>query len=358
MSLRIGIGTNLRIQGFDWASYWNTNYLGTRRAFGDSITHGYISNVDDPTNAFVNLVANETGWTIVNQGIISTEMADNVGGQIYLNPTLIGETYLLLSGYNDARHMGAAGKKTFIDALRCALCWLAIPNSAKRYGQDGSITLWPAADWHHLILYPTGTGIILDEYCSVNDYTATFVANGTTIYIAYTARPIAGIGATFTVTIDGVLKATVDTSAVVPVSAIPFWPSLVRISGLTTGDHTVIIKNIINGKFLNLDWIASNGSLPAYSPQVFSGNTLKMNVAGYAIGGPTYNNASDVIIDDYNLDHLALINELAGDGLKVNYVDACSEYAKDVGADNIHPSLAGHIKIKNAFFDKIKNHVT
>jgi len=316
----------------------------TATAFGDSITAGFVSSSLDPANAYATAVAAGRTWTLTNSGVASTLLQD--AGQmdaIMGVSTGTASNYFMLSGYNDMRSGGttAANKATYQDALYSAVAWLAIPDVHKVKALGTSVAYsgaWSPATVHGA------------KYTTTNGDSATMTLYGSTIYVV--SERVNGQTGTFTLTVDGVSFGTFNCFGnTISPSSRAYCPFLIRITNLTDKAHTVVLAKS-GGDVVYFNWAAgASGSLTSNGPNVFVGNCLRMSAAGYALGSPNYSNGSDTAAYQYNKIIRDVTREFAIDGLNVVYVDASSYYspAIDVGGDNIHPSIAGHAKIANAF---------
>jgi hypothetical protein len=249
---------------------------------------------------------------------------------------------LLLPGFNDVRAVGpsSVAQATHADVLRACLVWLALPHAAKLAGQHPALRY--AGTWGTAQPYPT-LGL---RYSTQAGATATAYLPGTAVYVGTSVRTGFGNGGTFTVTVDVQSAAVCDTNqGVVPVSGRLFWPAVVRVGGLAPGWHEVVVTQTAEGRYVNLDWLATNVVLPGLArPVVACGNTLRLPASGYAVGAPTWNHATPALI--------ATWNAVAADGLDVRAVDACAAYAPDacqVDVDLVHPNDAGHAALGQAF---------
>jgi hypothetical protein len=241
-----------------------------------------------------------------------------------------------------------AGDSTYLATygtilLACAV-WLAVPNAQKHLAGDSTIAY--SGSWTPQTYY---NGCNANSYQTLqNGATATVHLTGTAIYIGYTNRAGLGDGGTLTVNVDGTDMATIDESTGSTGGVFTYWPEVLRLSGLSSGSHTVIITaNVTTGKKCNIDWFADNSHAETTgSPRIYLGNTIKATAAGYAaVGG------SDEAVAAWNFVNAAVVAGLVADGLRVVYVDACSTYDPNTmsQADGVHPNDTGQVTIANAF---------
>ena len=253
---------------------------------------------------------------------------------------------VLLPGFNDMHVSSTTDYLTRYEAslLQSAL-WLTIPTPDKLLGPDSRLTFsagWTAAKRYSSTVNNSNT-------TSTNGATIITQLQGTAIYIGYSNRSMSGDGGTFTVNVDGIDVATMDTNVSGGMTVSPYtcWPDAMRISGLVDSLHIVTITaHITGGQQVSIDWLSDNHKINSRYPKLFMGNTLRMNAAGYAsIGG------SGVAVAAYNVINASVASSLVADGLKIHYVDASAAYDPntEAQADNIHPNDSGHAAIAAAF---------
>lgn len=331
-------------------------YSGTAvTAFGDSITFGTAAST--PALAWPGLVSSAAGWALTNLAVATKEIPDIAADQVYATQVVDGGNYMGLYGLNDYDNAGGslnANLTSYMNALRAALIWQAIPETKKILGNNVAITY--GSGWSNNTTYGRATG----KKTTTNGTTATVTLYGTAIYIGFaidTATP----GGVFSVTVDGVDYGAVDTSVgLVPaVSGKTLWPNVRRIGGLINGQHTVVVTIVGAGKPVYLDFFASNEkSTYLAAPRVWVGNSLRHGESLY----PNPPLATDTIVTEYNIVSQRICGELAADGLEVAYVDASNQFNPDITAergagDPVHPSDIGHANIAKAFLAVINQTV-
>lgn len=316
-------------------------------AYGDSITMGTAAS--DAAHRFTNIIAAARNWTLSNHGVSGDHMIDTADETYAL--TVAQDTQSLgLFGYNDMRSGGtgdAGTKTTFQNALYAQAAWLAIPDSKKIHAQSVSVTY--AGTWAD---NPTTYGGSLSRYSSAAASTATFTLYGRTLYIGATRTSYAN--ATMSVTVDGVSQGTFSCTGLTDSAstARDYGPFLIRLTGFTDGPHTVVITYASGTGNIYFDWAAgADGAATVDGPNVFIGNTLRMNATGYTLS-PPHDQGSDAAVSQYNDLIQTVVDDLSSDGLQVALVDASAYYnpnTGDISVDNVHPNDTGHAHIAEAF---------
>lgn len=335
-------------------------------AFGDSITFGALAT--STALSYRGRIETATGWTLANQGLGGREFGQILTEAIYPTTTALNDAYTLLPGFNDFRRNGTAalGLGTFRRGLTAALLWLAIPHDQKITAQSARVSA--AGTWANAALY----GTTLGKSSSTQTSTLTATLYGTSIYIGYTNRAGLANGGTFTVSIDGVVYATVDTNVgqtgivtVLVPSPAQFWPEAARFGGLAPGPHTVVLTVTSASGTVNIDWLGSNDGAGLVDwPQVFVGTTLRMSTAGYtASSNASFNVGSETASALFAAEVRSAAHGLAADGLHVWLVDTALAFnpsiAANLDADNIHPTDTGHARLAEAFLEAINGaHIT
>jgi lysophospholipase L1-like esterase len=353
------------------AAFVRTNYLrpyppktvaaGTIRFFGDSFTAG--NGASDAAHSYVSLLQQAAEWSGTNLGVGGRQATQVAASDIYPLTIIDGDISTLLVGYNNARHLGsdAVGLTTYEQTLRACVARLAIPHARWKHGADNSIT-FSGSDWTSAS--STYSGKVNSKYTQTNGATATQTLYGAAIYISYTCRKNlgGGDGGSFTVTVDGTVYATVDTNSAALDDGPPsFWPHVVRIGGLAPGAHTVVVTAISNGsQFVQIEGYATNNGPTSNAPRVYVGTIPVMNTLGYALGSPTYSNATDAIIDSYNRVLRRVVTDFSADGLLVTLAEVSQAYNPWDGItsqtdENIHPNDLGHSRIAQAFLAAVNN---
>lgn len=322
-------------------------------AFGDSITTG--SGASDVAHGYAAIFADLRG-RLLNKAVNATQCSEHAFAA-YCQEVQAGLRSFVLTGYNDMRAMGSdtAKQGVYKDQLQAMLAFLAIPNDQKIYGQDSRVTYANIANWS----LPASTVYKAEmlRTSTVLNEKATVKVKGTTVIVGSTMAA-AGAG-TFEIRIDGVLvKSATTAMGYTSVAGGLYAPRVFIFSGLEDTEHTVEFKITSSGSIVYFDWCAGNKwTETTMLPEVFVGNCLKMNAAGYAIGSPTWDKGSDAAVIQFNAIIADVISVLQGCGLRIINVAANTFYdpaTADVNADNVHPSDAGHAKIAAAFIVRDK----
>lgn len=322
--------------------------MATLVAFGDSITSG--EGASDQAHRYIELVAAAKSWTLTNKGVSGARLNDpGVIDEIYATAVTDTENYSVLIGTNNM-HLNNADanyQDSFRSNLMAGLAWLSIPdgNKQKAINRSSETGTWTTNASN---IYG-GMG----KKSTTNNSTMTFEAHGSTVYVGY-IRTTSGAG-TFTVMVDGQLKANVPTIGSVPArsdSLGSHGAGLIRIPNLMNVSHTVTITvtsptNANNTVFI--DWVGGNGQLDTLEgPHVYCGNVILGNSYG-TTGG------SNVAVGQYNSAIRDVTTSLAKDGLLVKHVDCINavDINTDLDADGIHPNDAGHANIASSFLAHI-----
>lgn len=325
------------------------------RALGDSITYGV--GASSYSNSWIGKVQAALGQNITNKAVSATQLLDAVL-VMYNDATTFsdGDKTFLLPGYNDMRHYGADanGIATFTSALMAALVWAAVPHSRKIWAQNSAWT--ETGVWSNVSPYGSW---VAGKYSSQNGATKTITFKGSSVYIGYVSYPPA-VGTLCRVLVDGITVGTIDgriglTSVLAPA----YWPGCARFSGFNSGHHTLqlVVDTSTGGSQFFLDYIASNEkSSKAGEGIIYLGNTLEMTLTGYAIGNPSWDKGSDLIVAQYNSIIKSTADALSSDGFSVRRIDASLNYNPRTGeiiSDDQHPNDTGHQNIANAFIERL-----
>ncbi|MDH4164741.1 MAG: SGNH/GDSL hydrolase family protein [Nitrospirota bacterium] len=321
----------------------------TSSAFGDSIANGTGASTTDL--CFRRLVEIDNGWNMTNRSISgrqAADFADNVLGLSVSNDHVA----IMLLGFNDMRAKGtdATALACYRRTVNAFLAWLSMPANRALKAQSASVTY--SGTWSNSSVF--GGGMV--KYSSANGSTATFKLYGTVAYVCI--LQYSGSTRAFQISVDGVDKGTYHGSDFpATVNGRVYSPYLIRISGLTEAEHTVVLT-VVNGTGnAYFCWAAAPGGKKTKSgPYVYLGNCLRMNATGYISGGADWDNGSDDAVRQYNEAMRTDVASLAGDGLPVTLVDACSYYniLTDLDTDNIHPNDTGHSHVADAFLGELR----
>lgn len=318
--------------------------MSTLVAFGDSITLG--TGASDQAHRYIEVVAAAKSWTLTNNGVSGARLNDpGITDAIYATTVTDTDNYSLLIGTNNM-HLNAtdaAYQDSFRSNLAAVLAWSAISSGYKQTAVNRSSE---TGTW------TTNAGTIyggMGKKSTTNGSTMTFTAHGSAVYVGY-IRTNAGAG-TFTVSVDGTVKANVATIGSVPArsdSAGAYGAGLIRIPNLMNVSHTVMITvtsptNAANTVYI--DWVSGNGLIDSYTgPNVWCGNVILGTSYG-TTGG------SNTSVGQYNSAIGEVTTALASDGLLVGHVDCINavDISSELDADGIHPNDAGHANMASAF---------
>jgi lysophospholipase L1-like esterase len=314
--------------------------------WGDSITVG--QNASNPaTTSYRALIDAWIGGTFnTNTGFGGTYYAGGYGcGDVAHNlhfHAQFGASYnaTLLVGTNDANHNLADNQTILADYASChkALIAEVLPASAKVYATDAACSrsgTW-VADTSGLWI----TGEALKSVTTGSSLSCTVTTTGNPIYIL--ADAWSANGGSFPVTIDGVGKGTVATTTqYYSTNAYTSAPFLIRYP-VAAGTHTVVIGGTVDTNPVVIGWVGSPpSSYAGTEPIMWVGGVLRQSSA---------NSATDPVTLDYNNTVLADVNQLAGDGVRVVFVDTRSSMNNTTDmSDQFHPSDAGYNKLYLAF---------
>lgn len=326
------------------------------KAFGDSITKGTTG----PTilaNSYVELLRVEKGWTLTNAAVDGSMVPDQTSAVYSTTVSTDNYQYWIALGANDQRVYGTGSNKlqVFQEGQAALLAFLSIPTTAKFIATD-TTNITYSGIWGSSAAWSGFTGRVSQTPAS----TATWKASGSTLYIGTIVQRAAGFPniATYTITVDGGTPTTYSSDPgfdILTVLGKTYSPRLIRIAGLSEGEHTVILTVATipdASSAVYLDWVAGSGGVPTggvnkvTGSNVYAGTILRFTNAGYVTNG-----GSDALVYLYNKaikDNVAL---LQSDGLNISVVDA-SPYINpltDLIGDGVHVNDAGNIKIKDAY---------
>lgn len=350
-----GNGNNGTIANATWGSELLAlpNLRETLYTIGDSVTSGSGASTED--QKYISLVAKAKRLRKVNHAVSGTSILRH-SAQVFLhlNPTLPvknRDQYLMMSGYNDMRFFGtnATHLGYYTENLYANIVWCAIQDRFKVYGQDTRNLVTYTGSWSNETSF-AGIG----KTSSTLGDTATFKAYGSVVYICSLA--VQGGTGRFSVTVDGVSKGTFNCYNSDNDSSSNNHPFLVRLTGLSVAEHTVVITVAVAAGATAFYFGTANGGLresnritSSEAPTVYVGNMIYMTTAGYAVVPSSGSNAA---VDLYNVQTLAVCTALKADGLNVEHVDVNANFpaiAGNFNADLVHPSNAGHQLIADAF---------
>ena len=318
----------------------------TIRTLGDSITVGL--NSTSHALSWSGLFSSYLAMTESDLGVAGTQIIDQCfppAAQCYLGVSIpTKDRWAWLTGYNDMRDFGtgADGLETYRRPLRSGIAWISRSATDCKQGSNGGWA-FAGASWQ---LITVGN---LDTAFSNNaGDTATISVTGTAITFSYISHFGLGDGGLFTIKIDGVTVATVDSAfgSSSGFGGTTYVPMALRFSGLSPGAHTVVMT-IGAGGFSQVCFVTGNGE--ATKPVVNVCSCLKMTPAGYATGTP-YNNGSSFAADLYDSAALQICLDAKADGRDVRYANPNDFYnVNNISTDLVHPNDPGHRQIFNAF---------
>ena len=310
-------------------------------AFGDSITFGIGASIT--SKRYVSLIATDKALVLTDLGVSGSQACDVVDAQIMPNenPGITNVAlYTEMVGLNDADIKGAgAYEANYSNCLTAGLSWLAIPSTYKKFAQNGSTS----GSWSDDGSWPQGVGL----FSTTNGSTLTLrlVTTGRPIYLWY--RMMDSNGGTFTYALDGGATTTITTAPTTTISTQNGGVTgrgVVRIAGVSAGSHTISI---------NVTSATSAGNSVSIGGVGTPGSSSDKNISSVYEGGVTKQreDGNGAATAQYNADALAVVNMLAGDGLKVFFVPVRSfiDGLPDQMFDQLHPNDLGHSLIRNAF---------
>lgn len=316
--------------------------------FGDSFTVGVGASVS--TNRFSDLVAAARGWTQTNEGTNGDMVADKAV-EVLAKVIGDGSQSLLMLGTNDHRTYTTDINKQFYfsQGYAALLAWLAIPDSRKQKGQDATSE---TGTWTDTSVY----GGALGRQSIVPTSTITLKTYGTVAYVCTLVQN--AISATFSVSIDGVAAGTYQCmpgggATITTINGATFGPALIRIPGLSEGEHTVVIT-VLTASTANpvyVLWAAGNqGNYTKDGPNVWVSNVPRFTAGGYSVNG-----GSDATVTAFNKIIRRIVQNLSTDGLNLALADSAARLntATDLDTDGVHPDDSGHAVIAEAFLEAI-----
>ena len=305
-----------------------SNYL----AVGDSITFGaYLETL---ANGYPYQIASHYGLQPNDQGVSGATVSSYAPMLYGLtvpqgNRSLI--TYQL--GTNDVTS-GVADtyqQQDYGQGILSQLAYLAVP-AANRVNATNFIYAGTTA--------PGTYGI--SEKMTASGSTATFTVTGSTIYLSTVMQATYGSGGAATLTVDGASNSAIllfngygsENIAEGPLTA------LSRITGLSSGPHTVVVTCSGAGT-VELAW-AAGFSTPSSSANVFIGATPDRQVM-------------DANTASYRPYQSAAAATLTSDGLKVTYVaGSATAVSKTIGYYNLlHPNDLGDYQLAQPYISTI-----
>lgn len=316
-------------------------------ALGDSITLGFglpqSSSTSPSLQAWPQLMADMFALPLTsNLGLNGAQMtgaANFYPAQAYsLTPTAAVGTVTLYGANDTGFILGSAGSQTMWEnALTAMAVWLATPSTAKVL--DASIS-YVGGGW--------GTNTfagLAGHYTFEAGDTATATVNGTAVYWGGWA---AGTYGSWDVTVDGVSKGNFNTAPSGNTAGGSSYPYAFRISGLSAGNHTVVLTaHDTNAD--TLQWFAGNGG--ATAPTTIFLNTIPQT--GVSSGNLALIDAC----------FTSALPPLASDGLNVFLVNAAAALSltaspTEYQGTSPHPNMLGATLVATAAFQTLTPTVT
>lgn len=307
-------------------------------AFGDSITYG--TGASSKPMSYAALLVASLGLPYTNYAVSGAQAADQSATAYAAKPNG-GDKVSIMVGTNDHWKYGTnAAKKDLFKAFATGIvAWLAAPQRVR--GIDPGFSY--AGTWTKTQAFGIG------KWSRTKDDTATVKVSGTAVYVGTIMQDI--VTGTADVYIDGAKVGSVSSkgAGMNTQKGATVAPAAYRFGGLANTEHTVQVKITSPSGGLNifyLDYVA--GSSQPSKPDVYLSNIIRMSAAGYAATG---NTSSDQNVADYNTILSTLQSGFETDGLSVSLIDSHGALNTTTDlADGIHPSNAGHLKLKNLFF--------
>ena len=313
-------------------------------AFGDSITEGYAATA--PEKRYVSLIAQAKGLTLENHGISgqqATDQADWIFGAV----PQAGDRVTYMIGTNDNLTYGLdpGGMAIFRSAHLDEIAWLAIPEQAKTRGTAASVSY--SGTWSATGIGNGGYG--LGKTSTNQGDSARFQITGTELLIGTIVAD--GNGGRFSLSVDGTnygeYRCYGDGLIATKYFKRTYAPSLIRLSKLSAGSHSVAITvTSASGPRNNVyfEWAAGlDGSLPGGSASVYAGELPRDG--NYAAEEPTTWDYSAMVAQNVSL--------LQALGLRISFVPVAGyiDPLLDLAPDLIHPNDLGHARLAQAFLD-------
>lgn len=327
----------------------------TLSAFGDSITAGTAATT--AAQRYVNVFATQKGLSLTNNAVGGYALADMMDS-IFASSTLTSSVSLLMTGVNDMLDAGTGAGSSpdrqtiYQNQLYAAVAWLTIPTTNKVKGIAPANT---TGSWTTSTKY--SSGLVLQTTGAAN--TATYNVQGDTVYVSYLAECLVDATpaiintctpntSTFTITVDSVNYGTYSTGITNRLSRNErlYGPQVVRFPNLIQGVHSVVITSASGTDASDpvmVAFVAGNsGALTNSGPWLYLLDCLRLvTPTGYS-----GSSGSDTAVYQFNEKIKQVGQELAQDGLGVQFVDITKAYdpatCNCVANDGIHPTDLGH----------------
>jgi hypothetical protein len=350
----------------------------THIAHGDSITMGYlatgVSGASSLASAYDGLLATDERASLQALGQSGYSACDLGAKWVFNNDAILpadnSPIYTLMVGTNDANNKGVSAayeSAVYEPCHKAIIAWDALSNKFPATdAAHGGICTNSASGWTY---NPGGGGanwIIPNDYTYTNGAAKTcpITTYGGPIYFWYFVQD-SHTTASFTYSVDGGAATTLNgyTTPVIapPTSGVTYGWQLGRVP-VSAGSHSIVFTSTgpTNSSTSSVSILAV-GTPPATQyyggPKIFVGGIPKMN-------GDT----NSATFAEYNTDAAADVNQLAGDGLGVYFVNVrnylCTSVVggqcynsqgvadmnnSTVDPGQLHPNAAGHNDLKQAF---------
>jgi lysophospholipase L1-like esterase len=246
----------------------------------------------------------------------------------------------MMIGVNDANHNLADDQTVLAAYAACQKAIIAefLPRTAKVYATDAGCTK-TSGTWTADATGMWISGEALNSVVTSSILTCTITTTGNPIYIVHDVY--ASSGGSFTVTIDGVSKGTVATTA--SYYSTNSYTSSVALDRyvIAAGSHTVVMTTQDTNPVV-IGFIASPpSSYSATDPIIWVAGVTKQSSG---------NSSTDPVTLDYNNTALANVTTMAGDNVRVKFVDSRSSVNTTTDmVDQFHFNDTGYNKINLAF---------
>jgi hypothetical protein len=315
-------------------------FSGNLLEFGDSFTVGQGAT---PGFGYGDKLGVLRGLSIVNRAVGGSMVVDTVKTMMNAGDTITASQLISFSSlYNDHRFLGPSNEAALTAhcnvSLSC-MAHLATTSASKVSG----VAATKVGTWSTNTPYPgTAFSSTLGDTLSAN-------VSGSVVYISIVISR--DFGKLINVKVDGVDKGNYSPiyPSLTPNSAAEtFATGLIRIGGLSTGAHTVLVTlgaNAPGSTSFNtfINWVGGNAGT---GPTVMVTTVADMLLAQRSLNSP-YNLSTVSGWNDVNSLLMSMSAYLRGDGLNVHSTrwDTALNTSTDLSADSIHPNDAGHLKL-------------
>jgi hypothetical protein len=318
--------------------------------YGDSITFGF-SLAAPSTTEYGYLMSQDLGIPYLDRAITGDQACDiwplQLGPHLSADsPTLaIAMLYSVLIGTNDVDVKGVgAYESVYNNCVKALISYLVTPDTGKVLPGNAAFVNTTGSN---SVTPVTAGGITYALLSSTGTFTATITTTGNPIYVWQLLND--ALPGAFTVSIDGGTAtgpySTQTTPAIATQNGGTVSTGLAGRFVVAAGTHTVAF-NWVSGSA----GIVGVGSISA--PAFYSAPTV---VVGQVPNqGPTGAFSTSAAIAEYNVDVLANVALIAGDGgdARVAYDDnymLATAAEMTGGAAPLHPGPAGHVNLARSF---------